>query len=157
MYKSTEMYGGIYLEYMLYCMYVCMQHYGIFKRMQEKSTGKQVCTCQFTVPEVKIVFVLVYWLVITTALFTSVSIKAGRADMFYYHIKRYIGCMAGGHRKHLDCHSLRQDFEAGVNPTLEIIYLLFVAFLNFSSIPFVIQFRTVKRLINRLGSSILTK
>ena len=125
--------------------------------MQEESTGKQVCTCQFTVPEVKIVFVLVYWLVITTALFTSFSLKAGRTDMFYYYIKRYIDCMAGGHRKHLDCHSLRQDFETDVDPTLEIIYLIFVAFLNFSSIPFVIQYRTVKRLINRFSSSILTK
>ena len=53
--------------------------------------------------------------------------------------------MAGGNRRDHDCHSLRMNLEAESIHVLEIIYFVSNAFLSFVSIPFVIQFQTVKK------------
>ena len=108
------------------------------------SVGKQVCTCQFTVPEIKITFVLFYWVVHTVLLWTSLSVRAGRNDIFDYHLRSYTDCMAGGNRRDHDCNSLRMDLEAESNPVIEVITFLSARFLNFASLPFVIQYQTVK-------------
>ena len=59
-----------------------------------ESVGKQVCTCQFTVSEVKIVFVLFYWLLCTILVNTNVSIRDGRADNNNI-LQHYTDCMHG--------------------------------------------------------------
>ena len=71
--------------------------------------------------------------------------RAGKDNIFQFSLRSYTDCMAGGDRKHLDCHSLRQDLEAQAIPTLEVIMFLLVGFLPFANLPFVIQFQTVKR------------
>lgn len=65
--------------------------------------------------------------------------------------------MAGGDRKDHDCHELRLDFEAETNIALEIIYLIPVAFLNFASLPFVIQFHTVKHRVRQVSRKLSTR
>ena len=122
-----------------------MKRHGIFKWGQKKSTEKQVCICQFTVPEVKIVFVLLYWLFCITIASIVSTISDGRAEIIINVLQSYVGCMAGGNRKDHDCHELREDLEAEANPVLEVIRLISIAFLNFASLPFVIQFQTVKK------------
>ena len=52
--------------------------------------------------------------------------------------------MAGGSRKDHDCRELREDLDSETNPGLEVAYLISVAFLNFVSLPFVVQFYAVK-------------
>ena len=68
--------------------------------------------------------------------------------------------MAGGNRKNHDCHMLRQDLEAE-SPIVEIIYLILASFVNFASLPFVIQFQTVKSRLSgasrRFSTSIITR
>ena len=61
--------------------------------------------------------------------------------------------MAGGNRKGHDCHMLRQDLEAE-SPIVEIIYLVLLAFVNFASLPFVIQFQTAKSTLRRASRRI---
>ena len=120
------------------------QSYGIFKTKHQGSVGKQVCTCQFTVPEVKISFVLFYWVIHSVLLWTGVSVRTGRNDIFDYHLRSYTDCMAGGYRRDHDCNSLRMDLEAESNPVIEVITFISHGFLNYASLPFVIQFQTVK-------------
>ena len=141
----------------MYYLYVYMQHNGIFKRKHQRSGGKQVCTYQFTVPEIKIAFVLLYWLVLAIMLWTSVSRRTGHSDAHNSHIRSYADCMAGGDRKDHDCHMLRQDLEAEVSPVVEVIYLTLVAFLNFASLPFVIQYQTVQHSVRKASRKISTK
>ena len=131
-------------------IYTHMQHHGIFKRRQYGSVGMHLCPCQFTVSEVKIVFILLYWLLLTILIWTSFSVRAGRAEEFDFHLESYIDCMAGGDRRGHDCQDLRRDLEADVNPVVEVIYLVLIAFLNFASLPFVIQFQTVKHSVRRV-------
>ena len=53
--------------------------------------------------------------------------------------------MAGGSRRSVTCEPYRREFESLSHPGLECTYLILFAFLNFSSLPFVIQYKTVKR------------
>ena len=129
---------------------MCSQHYGIFKRRDEESVGEQVCTCQLTVPKVKIAVVLFYWIVYCLMLFPAISLRAGRDNTFNYHLRSYVDCMAGGSRKFHDCHEQKSDLEAETNPMAEVFLLTLSAFLNFASLPFVIQFQTIKNTVNSL-------
>ena len=139
------------------CMYAYMQHQGIFRKKQTGYFGKQVCTCQFTVPEVKISFVLFYWLFIAILLWTSTSIRDSRADIFDSNLRRFADCMAGGNRKGHNCFELRQDLEAESYPAVEVTYLILVAFLSFASLPFVIQFETIKQKVRKVRQMCKTK
>ena len=57
--------------------------------------------------------------------------------------------MAGLNHKHHDCHKLRQDLHAKTYPVLAASNLIILAFQNFASLPFVIQFQTMKISIMR--------
>ena len=90
---------------------------------------------------------LLYWVVHSILVWTGFSIRSGRADIFDYYLRSYTDCMAGGNRRDYDCQSLRASLEAESNHAIEVIYFLSSAFLNFASVPFVIQFQTVKKSI----------
>ena len=113
---------------------------------------KRACTYHFTIPEIKIIFVLFYWLVSSVVIWTGASVRISRDDIFHDNIRRYADCMAGGNQKYSDCHELRLDLEAEINPVLEVITFIFLALLNFASLPFVIQFETVKKSVRRATS-----
>jgi len=76
---------------------------------------------------------------------TSFSIRDGSADSFGFYLTQYWRCMAGGSRRSVTCEPYRREFESLSHPGLECTYLILFAFLNFSSLPFVIQYKTVKR------------
>ena len=57
--------------------------------------------------------------------------------------------MAGGYRKDHDCHELKLILEAETNPVLEATFVVLFAFANFVSLPFVIQFQTVKNSVKQ--------
>ena len=60
--------------------------------------------------------------------------------------------MAGGSRKEHNCHELREDLEDNATFVLEVISLFFLALQNFASLPFVIQFQTIKKTITQFFS-----
>ena len=60
--------------------------------------------------------------------------------------------MAGGTRKEHDCRELRENLEDNATSVLEVLSLFFLAFQNFASLPFVIQFQTIKKSITQFFS-----
>lgn len=92
----------------------------------------------------KITFVLFYWVIHGVLVWTSFSVTTGRNDIFDYHLRSYTDCMVGGYRRDHDCNSLRMDLEAESNAVIEVITFISGGFLNYASLPFVIQFQTVK-------------
>ena len=107
--------------------------------------------------EGKIVFVLSYWIVHALVMWTASSIRTGRSDIFDHYLRSYAACMSGGNRKHHDCHSLRLQLEAEMNPVIDLITLISIALLNFASLPFVIQYQTVKNFIRRAARKLYIK
>lgn len=104
-------------------------------------------------PELKVVIVLFYSLLLTIVLSTTLS---GTGDRFDEDLRRFADCMAGGTRKEHNCHELRENLEANATSALEVINLFFLAFQNFSHLPFVIQFQTIKKSIAQFFSKFTT-
>ena len=100
-------------------------------------------------PEVKIVFVLVYWLFCVVLVWTNFSVSDARADIAENSFQNYAGCMAGGSRKNHSCHMLRLQLEDISIPELDALYRILVSFLNFVSLPFVIEFHTIKNFVRQ--------
>ena len=96
---------------------------------------------------------LFYFLLLTIILWTSLS---STGDTFNADLRRFADCMAGGNRKGHDCRELREVLESNATSILEVISLLFLAFQNFASLPFVIQFQTVKKSITQFFSKFST-
>ena len=88
---------------------------------------------------------------------TSYSIRASRDDTFHDNVRRYADCMAAGIHNYDDCHELRTDLEAEINPVLEVLNYIFIALLNFASLPFVVQFETMKKSVQRATSKLNSK
>lgn len=78
-------------------------------------------------------------------LWSSASLQFGKLDEIIFYTGSYVQCMAGGIRKDQDCKKFRDEFEALGYPGLLVAYLVLFAFLNFSNLTFVVQYRTVKR------------
>ena len=97
----------------------------------------------------KIVFVIFYWLVNSVVSWTASSIRVSREDIFNDILRSYADCMTGGNRRDHDCQSLRTDLEAETSPVLEVIAFISIAFLNFATLCFVIQFQTVKNSVRQ--------
>ena len=102
-------------------------------------------TCYFSTPEVKLFMMFSYLLVIMITAWTSFSIRDGTANSFQFYLEQYWRCMAGGASRSHTCEKFRNEFESLTHPGLECTYLILFTFLNFSSLPFVIQYKTVKR------------
>ena len=65
--------------------------------------------------------------------------------------------MAGGNRKDHDCHDSRANLEAEANPVVDVVYIISTTFLNFVSLSFVIQFRTIKNVVGKAAKKFNTK
>ena len=127
----TYMYNYVYIElWNLPCQEKAL-------RIHSKTS---LYTCKFTVPEAKIVFILFCWVVYTVVLYAAFSVRAGRDDIFNHRLRSYTDCMAGGNRKHHDCHDLRVNLEAETILVVDVISIISNAFMNFASLSFVIQF-----------------
>lgn len=129
------------------CVYI--QNYKVFKERHRQSVGKVVCPCKFTVPELKIIFVLFYILAESTSIWIFMSISAGTFDTFYQMLRSYADCMVGGNRKYHDCHMLKSDIDNTTSFVGFIINFTLIGFQNFVHLTFVIQFQTVKKSIQQ--------
>ena len=48
-----------------------------------------------------------------------------------------------------DCAVFKTQMEAHTYPGFDIVYFILIGFLNFSNVPFVVQFKTVKHTVRR--------
>ena len=65
--------------------------------------------------------------------------------------------MAGGANRSHTCEKFRNGFEKLTYPGLEYLYLIFFTFLNFSSLPFVIQYKAVKQSVKEATRRLIFK
>ena len=56
-----------------------------------------------------------------------------------------------------NCERFRRQFEEDSYPSLEAIYIVLAGFLNFSNLPFIVQFKTVKHSVRRATRRLSSK
>ena len=86
------------------------------------------------------------------------SIRHGKADTLDDRLRSYAECMAGGtHTCNRLRLRLRLELEAESFLVPELIYQVLGAFANFATLPFVIQFHTVKHKVKQAIQKLNTK
>lgn len=89
-------------------------------------------------------------------LWTNSSVRGITADAFQDRLEIYARCMATG-SGNPDCELYKKQLEDLSYPVLDVIYLILTAFLNFSNLPFVVQFKTVKHSVRRVTKKLSNK
>ena len=118
---------------------------GIFNNISNKK--KNSWLCQVTASEVKIFLIFCYLLAFFAVLWTSVTYDISKHDELTSKIGTYFRCLANGVHDQLDCEQYRREFEDMSIKWLNVLYLLFIAFLNVSNLPLVIEYRRMKEVV----------
>ena len=97
-----------------------------------------------------------YLLAVLASLWAVFCARHVTLDNFIKNLEMYIRCMSTG-TKNPNCGRFRRQFEEDSYPGLEAIYITLVGFLNFSNLPFIVQFKTVKQSVRRATRRLSTK
>ena len=114
---------------------------GIFKKSENS------WLCQVTASEVKIFVIFCYLLAVLAVLWTSLTYDISTHDERAVKIGTYFQCSANGVHDQLDCEPFRREFEDLSIRSLQVLYLILVAFLSISNLPLVIEYKSVKDII----------
>ena len=127
-------------------MYVCILHSsGLFKR------GKTYCNfINFSVPEVKILILLSYFIISGIISLANFSVSINEANPFLDDLFRYFACQLGGLNP--DCEVIRQQFERHWKPKLNGTTYLLTGLIAWVYLLFAIQAQHVKKLVQRILS-----
>ena len=121
---------------------------GIFKN----GDGRR---CQFTAPEVKILIIFCYMLTASALLWINLTYVISKNGEYTTQVGTYFQCSINGVHDHLDCEQYREEFEALTIKGLQVLYLILLAFLNLSTLPLIIEYKSVKyKIISKLSSTL---
>ena len=100
----------------------------------------------------KIFIIFCYLLAFLAVLWTSLTYDISQHDETAIQIGSYVRCSANGVHDHLDCEQYREEFEGLSIRWLQVWYLILFAFLNISSLPLIIEYKSLKdKIISTLG------
>jgi len=119
-----------------------MQTYGLVKN--EKGS----CNLHFSVPEIKILLLLSYFIAFGVITLVNFSIGISEADGFYYDLLVYFECNLVGSDPR--CEVYRQKFEEHLKPGLNATTFIMLGLLPWVHLLFAIQAHDVKQLIKKV-------
>ena len=127
-------------------MYVfILQSTGLFKR------GKRYCNfINFSVPEVKILILLSYFIVFGIMTLVNFSVSINEANPFLDDLFRYFTCQLGGLNP--VCEDIRRQFERHLKPELNATTYLLIGLITWVYLLFAIQAQQAKKVIQRIIS-----
>ena len=124
------------------CTY--LQSTALFKR------EKYYCIINFSIPEVKILLLLSYFIIIGIISVVNFSISVTNLNKFLEDLFRYFVCELNGDNPH--CENIRKEFEGHLNPGLNLTSFVLLAFLTWVHLLFAIRLEDVKILTQRTFS-----
>ena len=118
---------------------VLSQVHGLFRK------EKGYWSIRFSVPEVKILLLLGYFIILGITALIAISVSVRNADPLIHDLFRYFTCNLLGYS--LKCEDIRKEFEAHLNPALSSVTFLQLGFLAFVHILFAIRVQDVKKVM----------
>ena len=118
-----------------------LQNYGLFKR------GKVHCI-NFSVPEVKILILLSYFIILGTLSLVNFTVSIKNTSLFLDDVYRYFACQLSGINP--ECEVIRQHFEKHLKPELNGATSFTLGLIPWVYLLFIIQGQDVKRLLQRI-------
>ena len=124
-------------------MFVFLQSFGLFKQ------GKGYCI-NFSVPEVKILILLSYFIIFGIVTLVNFSVSINEANPFLDDLFKYFACQLGGFDPM--CEDIRRQFERHLKPELSGATYFLMGLTTCVYLLFMIRVITqnVKRLVHRM-------
>ena len=122
----------------LLCMLFYLQYAGLHKR------GK-ACLAFFSIPEVKILILLSYYMLFGIMLLIHITLTINNAVPFRKDLLNYFECQLTGNDP--VCEDIRRQFEEHLKPGLNIVSYFLIAFITWVNLLFAITGEDVKWLI----------
>ena len=122
-------------------LHIFIQSYGLFKR------GKTRCI-NFSVPEVKILILLSYFIAFGIMSLINLSVSINEANPFLDDLFRYFACQLGGFDPM--CEDIRRQFERHLKPGLNGVTYLLIGLITWVYLLFAIQSQDVKKLARKI-------
>lgn len=116
-----------------------------------KNDSQQGCLgISFSVPEVKILILLSYFIVFGIMTLVNFSILIHESSHFSNDLARYFVCQLNGYDP--TCEDYRREFEKHLSPEVNSTTYLLIGLTTWVHLLFVIQIQDVKKLIKRIMS-----
>ena len=110
---------------------------------------KYHCVIDFSVPEVKILLLLSYFIVLGVFSLVNFSFSAIYLDPFLDDLFRYFVCELAGNSP--SCADIRKEFESHLTPGLNVTSFSLLAMLTWVHLLFAVQIQDARRLIQRIS------
>jgi len=124
---------------------IALQTKGLINR------GKGFCSIRFSVPQVKILLLLVYFNVFGIVALVTFSRAAANADNLVNDMVRYSVCNLLGYDP--KCEDIRRDIGKHIPPELTCSNFLLLGFLPHVHLLFVIQLEHIKKAVSWIKAS----
>ena len=118
-----------------------IQTYGLVKN--ERGS----CNLYFSVPEIKMLLLLSYFIAFGVTTLVNFSIVISEADGFYYDLLKYFECNLFGSNPR--CEEYRQKFEKHLKPGLNAVTFIMLG-LPWAHLLFAVQAHDVKQLMKKM-------
>jgi len=115
-----------------------MQSHGLFKR-------ERIRCINFSVPKVKILILLSYFVILEIMLLVDFSITINEASPFLDDLFRYFACQLGGYNPM--CEDIRQQFEKHLKPEINGATYFLIGLITWVYLLFAIQVQGVKKFL----------
>jgi len=120
-----------------------MQSHGLFKR-----ENRTRCI-NFSVPEVKILILLSYFVILGIMLLVNFSVSINEANPLFDDLFRYFACQLGGYNPM--CEDIRQQFEKHLKPGVNGATYFLIGLITWVYLLFAIQAQDVKKFLQRIA------
>ena len=110
----------------------------------------KTCLVFFSVPEVKILILLSYYILFGVVLLTYITVTINESVPLRDDLFKYFECQLTGYDP--VCEELRRQFEKHLNPGLNCLTYFLIAFITWVNLLFAIKGEDIKWLIQKLIS-----
>ena len=119
-----------------------MQSNGLFKR-------ERTHCINFSVPEVKILILLSYFIILGIISLMNFSVSINNASLILDGLFRYFACQLGGYNPM--CEDIRQQFEKHLKPEINGATYFLIGLITWVYLLFAIQAQDVKMFLQRIA------
>jgi len=119
-----------------------MQGHGLFKR-------ERACCINFSVPEVKILILLSYFVILGIISLVNFSVSINKVVPVLDDLLRYFSCQLGGYNPM--CEDIRRQLEKHLNPGLNGATYFLIGLITWVYLLFAIQAQDVKRFLQQIA------
>ncbi|XP_065889434.1 uncharacterized protein [Dysidea avara] len=122
------------------------------KQLIKKRSSNHFCSIKFGIPEVKILLLSTYFVIVGIVTLVTVSIIIRDSEVTADSLLNYILCQVQGYTSTNSCAAERHELESHLQPGLSSMTCLLLGLLPWSNLLFAVQFTDISQALKKIKS-----